>query len=174
MMALYKGRRGSGKTITMVKDAFLNYKKGWIIYRNFNASFGNFIDNEEIINLDKHSTIQNALLMIDEIQIFFDSRQSMRKKNIQFSNFIQQVRKRNLIILCTTQYSNTIDLRLRQHLDILATPYHFKSLDVCEVTYTDLTSIESNFFMDTIPKSIKVVFDCKPIYKLYDTNEMIK
>jgi len=58
----------------------------------------------------------------------FDSRRSMAKQNLKFSNFIQQIRKRNIILLGTTQYSNTVDLRLRQHLDIIAYPNYIENI----------------------------------------------
>ena len=158
----------------MVKDGFAFMENGFRILRNFECSFGEYISNEEILELDKESNLKNAVLMIDEIQIFFDSRRGMYKHNINFSNFVQQIRKRNILILCTTQYSNTIDLRLRQHLDILAYPKYFKKYDVCSVTYIDLTTFEDDLFNTHIePKRVSLVFDCKPIYKMYKTDEMI-
>src|SRR6056297_3574447 len=100
-IVLYKGRRGAGKTLTMVKDGLSYYLDDVKVYRNFYCSFGEYIDNEDILKLDKKSTLNNCVIMIDEIQIFFDSRRSMAKANVLFSNFIQQVRKRNITILCT-------------------------------------------------------------------------
>ena len=173
MIVLYKGRRGCGKTVTLVKDGYLNKLRGFKILRNFSLSFGKYISNEEILNLNKDSLLFDCVLMIDEIQIFFDSRRSMRKQNLTFSNFIQQIRKRNIILLCTAQYSNTIDLRLRQHLDIIAYPKFYKDLNVCEVIYEDLTALEENFFMGREPNRVKLVFDAVPFFKLYKTDEMI-
>lgn len=178
MIILYKGARGRGKTLTMVKDAFQFKKDGYNILSNIKLSFGKHINNDDILLLNKDSDINNCVLIIDEIQIFFDSRNSMRKQNISFSNFVQQIRKRNIIVLATTQYSNTIDLRLRQHLDIIAYPNFIKKFNVCEVTYIDLTRLEDNFLIvneeDKLkPKQIKVVYDARDVFKLYNTNEMI-
>lgn len=176
MIILYKGARGRGKTLSMVKDGFLYNKAGYKVLRNFDCKFGDYISNEEILELDKFSNIFNCVIMIDEIQIFFDSRKSMKSSNINFSNFVQQIRKRGIIVLCTTQYSNTIDLRLRQHLDIIAFPNFISSLNVCEVSYLDLTRIEdSDLIIGSLskPKVLKIVFDAIPIFKLYDTNEVI-
>jgi hypothetical protein len=176
MIVLYKGRRGCGKTLTMLKDGLKYYSAGYNILRNFNCSFGEYISNEEILALDKNSDIDNCVLMIDEMQIFFDSRRSMQKTSINFSNFIQQIRKRNIILLCTTQYSNTIDLRLKQHLDIIAYPNYNKEFSVCEVLYIDLTSIEDNLLTNrnSEPASIKVVYYAQPLFKIYNTNQMIR
>lgn len=174
---LYRGRRGCGKTLSMIKDG-LNYKNhGWKVLRNFNCAFGEYISEDDIINLDKGSELYNCVIMIDEIQIFFDARRSMQKQNLNFSNFIQQIRKRNIILLCTTQYSNNLDLRLRQHTDIICYPEYIKDLDVCVNTYIDITTLEDNItFMGVQrqPLTYKVVFDATPIFKLYQTQEMIK
>lgn len=173
MIILYKGRRGCGKTLSLVKDGYSYHKAEWRVYRNFSCEFGDYISNEDILNLNKESTIFNAVLMIDEIQIFFDSRRSMRKEALRFSNFIQQIRKRNIILLCTTQYTNTVDLRLRSHLDVMAYPDFDKRLKVCSVVYEDLTSIEDTFYMGLQPRTVKIVFNAKPFFKMYNTNQMI-
>lgn len=174
MIILYKGRRGAGKTLTMVKDGLKYFLNGYRILRNFECGFGEYISDEEILDLNKDSEIYNCVIMIDEIQIFFDSRRSMKKQNLLFSNFIQQIRKRNIIVLATSQYSNTVDLRFRQHVDIMAMPNFIKSLDVCEVIYIDLTSVEDMLQGIKEPNHVKVIFDAKPIYKLYQTEEMIR
>lgn len=174
-IVLYKGRRGSGKSLTMVKDGVINFKKGWDILRNFDCAFGKPITNEQILNLDKFSEIRKCIILVEEIQIFFDSRRSMKTQNIQFSNFIQQVRKRDISIYATSQYANTVDLRFRQHVDIVALPKYDDKLKVCEVTYIDMTSKED--ILDSFDKphiSARVVYDARPIFPLYNTREMQK
>lgn len=172
-VVLYKGKRGAGKTLTMVKDGFKYYLNGIRVLRNFYCSFGEEISEEEILNLDKDSDLNNCVIMMDELQIFFDSRRSMKKENMKFSNFIQQVRKRNIIILGTTQYSNTIDLRLRQHIDILAYPKFDKNFEVCEVTYLDMTSVEDDLFSSfSEPVTVTIVYDAKPLFSMFVTEEM--
>ena len=178
MIVLYKGARGRGKTLSMVKDGLGFYLNGYKILRNFHCSFGEYIDNEEVLGLSKNSNLNNAVLLIDEMQIFFDNRRSMTKQNITFSNFVQQIRKRNIIILCTTQYSNTIDVRLRQHLDIIAFPNFKKDKNICEVTYMDLTRLQDNDLIlgtgqEFRPMLSKIIFNAEPIFKLYNTEEMI-
>jgi hypothetical protein len=175
MIVLYKGRRGSGKTLTMIKDGFRYYKNGYKILRNFTCSFGKYISDEQILNLNKDSNIKNCVLMMDEVQIFFDARRSMRKQNLQFSNFVQQIRKRNIILLGTAQYANTVDLRFRQHVDIVAYPNFYKKLNVCEVIYVDMTSVEDNILGQIkTPHHIKIVYNPIPLFNLYKTEEMIK
>lgn len=174
-IVMYKGRRGCGKTLTMIKDGYNYYKKGWNVLRNFHASFGMYISEEDILELDKNSDIRNCVIMIDEIQIFFDARRSMRKQNLNFSNFVQQIRKRNIVLLATTQYANSVDLRFRQHVDVVCYPNFLKKMNVCEAIYVDMTSIEDNLIGGIRePIYIKMVYNAIPVYPMYETEEMIR
>lgn len=175
MIILYKGRRGAGKTLSMVKDGLQYHGEGLKVYSNSFCPFAKDISNDKILNLDKFSKIKNCVLMVDEIQIFFDARRSTTKENVKFSNFIQQIRKRNIILLATTQFANTIDLRFRQHVDIIALPNFIKELEVCEIVYVDVTSTEDIFSTEGIkePRLVKMVYDAKPIFKLYQTEQLI-
>lgn len=178
MIVLYKGSRGCGKTLSMVKDGYAYYLEGYRVLHNFECKFGEYIENEEILALSKESDLNNCVLMIDEIQIFFDNRRSMTKQNITFSNFVQQIRKRNIIILATTQYSNTIDVRLKQHLDIIGFPAFKKDKNICVITYMDLTRLQDNDLMlgtdaEIKPLTVKIVFNGQNLFNLYNTKEMI-
>lgn len=174
IVVLYKGRRGSGKTLTMTKDGYIYKKNGFRVLSNYKTTFSELIEEDEILNLDKNSGLHDCVIMMDEIQIFFDSRRSMRKQNVDFSNFIQQIRKRNITLLGATQYSNTIDLRLRQHTDIIANPNFIKEFNVCEVIYIDMTSMEETINQIQEPRTIRIVYDPKPIFKMFNTAEMLK
>lgn len=175
MILLYKGRRGAGKTLSMVKDGYKYFKAGYKVYSNFKTTFSKYMDSEEVLELDKYSDIRNCVLMLDEAQIFFSSRQSMSKKNQKFSNFIQQIRKRNMILLVSTQFTHTVDIILREHTDIIATPKHFAQFGVCEIIYYDMTSIEDGIQnMLAEPLNVKIVFDATKIYPMYETLELIQ
>ena len=90
MIVVYIGRRGAGKTLTMVKDAYIYHLNGYNVFTNMQGvTFGTYITNEDILKLDKTSTLKNVVLLVDEIQILFDSRRAMKSINITFSNFIQ-------------------------------------------------------------------------------------
>ena len=101
------------------------------------------------------------------MQLFFDSR--LWKNNIEFSHFIQQIRKRNIVILGTTQYIDTLDKRIRQNSDVLIKPRFIKEVDECINSVFDITSLEDN----DIPKKFKIKFNAKKIYSLYDTSEIL-
>lgn len=172
MIITYLGRRGSGKTLTMVKDAYIEYKRGKQIISNIKGiPFAVFMDNKDILSLDKNSDLFNAVILIDEAQIFFDSRRSMKKENISFSNFVQQIRKRNIDLYLTTQFANAIEKRLRDHTDIIAKVKFIDIYKLCKVKYIDITSVEDEYMEQ--PLSVEVIYDATAIFRLYDTNQMI-
>jgi hypothetical protein len=176
MIVLYKGSRGRGKTLSMVKDAYKYYLNGYRILSNIKLKFGDYIESADVLELDRDSKLFNCVLVLDELQLFFDSRNFSKDSNKNFSNFIQQIRKRNIIILACTQYQNAIDLRLRQHIDVIAFPDFDKDNQLCMVRYFDLTVLE-DIEMNPQALNIKpntVVFNPKQVYKLYDTYEMLK
>lgn len=175
MISLYKGAKGRGKTLSMIKDAYLYKLDGWDVLSNMKGvTFAKFISNEDILKINKNSPLYKVVLLIDEIQTLFNSRRSMKKENVDFSFFLQQIRKRGIILLCTSQFSNTTDLTLRQNLDIMVTPKFDKVLLVCHVKYVDLNSIEEDIFNDDVkPVVVEVVFDAQSIFGLYDTDEII-
>ena len=172
MIVTYLGRRGAGKTLSMVKDAYIEYKKGKTIISNIKGiPFTSYMSNENILLLDKNSKLFNAVILIDEAQIFFDSRRSMKKENINFSNFVQQIRKRNIDLYLTTQFANAIEKRLRDHTDIIAKVKFLKPFNLCKVKYIDITSVEDEDV--EVPTSVEVIFDATFVFKLYETNQMI-
>jgi len=172
MIVTYLGRRGSGKTLTMVKDAYIEYKKGRKIYSNMHGvKFAQYISNEDIKKIDKSSDIKNAVILIDEAQIFFDSRRSMKNENINFSNFVQQIRKRNIMLLLTTQFANSVEKRLRDHTDIIAKVKFIALYNICRVKYIDITSVEDEEVQE--PEYVQLVYDARNIFKMYSTDEMV-
>ena len=175
MIIGYTGRRGAGKTLTMVKDIIKFKGAGWKIYSNIkiNGIETENLTTDDIINIDKKSELRECVFVIDEIQVLFDSRRSGSKANTSFSNFIQQIRKRGIILLYTTQYAGTTDLRIRQHTDVIVRPRYNKKFMVCDVIYFDITASEDNFMLDTMPFNKRVVFDARQIFDLFDTNKTI-
>ncbi len=172
---LYTGRRGCGKTTTLVKDAYAFSCQGWEIITNMNSlSFADdVLDNEEILGL-LETNRNNFVIVIDEIQTFIDSRRSMRKRNTEFAYFLQQIRKRNVIILGTTQFARRVDVAFREHVDIVAKPQYLEEYPVVMVEYYDRTATEDVFFLqDDKPAVVAVLFDPRQVYELFDTEEVI-
>jgi len=54
-----------------------------------------------------------TVFVLDEFDIYVDSRSSMTKQNKMISYFIKQVRKKNIKLMYSAQMEHTIDKRLR-------------------------------------------------------------
>lgn len=169
LVVLFQGSRGSGKTLSLIVEALLFLKEGWEVFANFKTPFSKYISDVDIFNLNKDSKLKNCVLLIDEMQIFFDSRLWSSKKSIGFSNFVQQLRKRNIILMGTTQYVDTVEKRIRQHVDLLIKPDYNEDYEVCHCIVYDLTSLEDSNDL----KSYEYFFYAKPIFELYDTFEIL-
>lgn len=172
-IGLYKGAKGRGKTLSLVKDLYQYFLDGYRVLTNFHTNFSEFITNDQVLRLNKDSDLFNCVLGLDEIQLIFDSRNFRDGNNISFSYFIMQVRKRDIIILGTAQYADSIEKRFRQNLDFVASPYFYEDSQLCIVNYYDITILED---LDFNPNSFKpacVVFEAEDIFSLYDTYEMI-
>lgn len=57
-LVLYKGARGRGKTLTMVKDGLAYHNQGFTVYANFKCTFAEYITGDDIRNLDKSSDMK--------------------------------------------------------------------------------------------------------------------
>lgn len=184
-VVLYTGRRGEGKTLTMVAEGLQYYLNGYDVYRNFSAKFGVEIGKRHLYEIDQHN-IQNAVIMIDELHLFYDSRQFMKKRNIEFSKFLAKLRKKNIIVMGTVQFKDNTEYRIRQHCDVEASMKTDTKNGVVHCVYIDKTKIQNSFMLDksneifdkVLNRSkgvshISVIYDVNPIFdnNIYDTNE---
>lgn len=156
----------------MVYDGLKFYKRGFKILTNIKSLvYGEYITSNDILTLSRQSKLRDCVLLIDEIELFFDSRNFSNSVNKDFSGFLQQIRKRNIHILCTCQYISLVDIRIRQQTDLIIRPEIDKYTLFCKVYYFDITQLEDD------DKSISptfLVYNAKPIFQLYDTFEMIE
>jgi DNA helicase HerA-like ATPase len=156
---------GSGKTLFATALARHYHKNGSTIYANFGLKFPfKPLTMKEIS--DFNFDFNNSVLIIDEIHLNIDSRSSMSRKNKIISYFITQSRKRNIILIYTTQNAHQIDKRLRTNTDYIIqcrnlTPKAKKDVYI-EWTITDPNDQTRTFIMKA-----------DPIFKLYDTHQII-
>ena len=121
MIIGYIGRMGSGKTLSMVRNAYRYYKAGYTIYSNINLKFPHkpYTLQELIDYANNNVTLKKSVILIDEAHIFLDSRNSGSKRNRVISYFLLQTRKKGCHLYYTTQRFHQIDKRLRDNSDVL-------------------------------------------------------
>lgn len=185
------GKQGSGKTLFITKCLVDEYKKNpdIRIFSNYNLFGIDFtpisfdikkendrvkicngkekyvLDILDVLDQDENY-FNNSIMLIDEIHTYFDSLDFMKANNRKIQKFFSQLRKRNILLLATTQYLLNLDVRIRRQLF-----YCFQMTRLND----NLFECEVNEIDGYYTKYIRTeVFDLKEYYDYYDTNEIIK
>jgi len=163
MIIGFIGKMGSGKTLCMTKFAHEYFQKGNKVYANYGLLF----EHEKV----KYSDIKNmskdlikSVICLDEIHVFIDSRSSMKAVNRQVSYFVTQSRKRNLILMYTTQKFGQVDKRLRENTD-----YVIK----CSNKKKNGQLFIRCHMIDSDDKERKFTINANKIFGMYDTHEVV-
>lgn len=121
MIKIYMGTLGSGKTLSMVKDMYDDFKaENKRVISNLVLDFASTQLSQTFFQAfaeGKSEELFDVDLGLDEIHIFLDSRRSTSKRNTYLSYFILQTRKRGVNLYATTQFLSQIDVRLRNVCD---------------------------------------------------------
>lgn len=138
MIELYTGTPGSGKSLHCAKEIYTRISRGKTVIANFDINLtifkntkrrGNFvyIDNSELSadklmeyavknhkrNTNCHIAEGQTLLVIDECQILFNSRDWQAKDRMAWATFFTQHRKYGYNIILITQFDRLIDRQIR-------------------------------------------------------------
>lgn len=120
--------------------------------------------------------LQNAVLLLDEMHIWIDSRSSMKQKNKAITYFILQTRKRNVRLLYTTQHLHQVDKRLRDTTDVIVFCRNISNRTSTVRDKNVPTYIINEFvyqWREDMKPKMKVIH-ANPVYDLYDTTEMVE
>lgn len=165
------GDRGSGKTLYMVKEALTNYKRNRKVVSNFHLNFPVLkgCSQPELLNMsfitDFKKQLHNICLLIDEIYIYIDSRNSASKQNRIWSYFFNQTRKRDVDLYYSTQFFHQVDKRLRSNTELFIFPSKIIKDDVM---YIKIKVCKRNM------QPIKIfAFKGSDYFPFYDTDEII-
>jgi len=110
------GRRDQGKSLSMtaiarfLKNAAIAKGSDLTVLANYwvqfaSASHPHLMD--ELLQFPPWAW--DALLLVDEIAVFVSRRRSLARDNVMFSAFLQQIRKRRIQVIWTTQFPTQID-----------------------------------------------------------------
>jgi hypothetical protein len=69
--------------------------------------------------------MSKATVLVDELPSYFPNRKSLRTINVDFSTFIQQVRKRDVEIIFTAQVPLRVDVQITEQVDWYVIPEIF-------------------------------------------------
>ena len=172
------GRQGSGKTAFITKLLIDNYSNNRKVYSNYSL-FGidyekitfdnkrnkNAIDILNVIS-DNPDYFNNSIMLLDEIHIYFDSRDFMKQNNRIIQNFFSQLRKRNILLLATTQYILHLDIRIRRQALAVFQMTNLKD-GIFRVEVHEIDGYYTNFIRTEL-------VNLNDYFKYYDTNELIE
>jgi len=106
------GIQGQGKTVSMtaygMMVAMATQQK---LYANYNL-YG--VDYTKIHDFKELKSINSGIVLLDELWLSMDSRSSQTRVNKAFTGWLQQTRKKDLVVFYTTQLFSQVDYRLRQ------------------------------------------------------------
>jgi len=158
MLVGIMGKMGTGKTLSAsIIASYLSRATGAPLSANYTLKGATPLESLNQIN-----DTTSGIMVIDEAWLSMDSRGW--ENNIRISHWVNQTRKKKVIVFYTTQHIRQMELRVRNATDILI---------VCE------KKPEGHWltFIDYQYKSIgKRFLIAKPerFYSLYDTFEVLK
>jgi hypothetical protein len=97
----------AGKTMNMVRMAKEHHDAGWNVVANVQLTFG-----ERVRSVEHLQELNNCVLCIDEAMWLFDSRSFAA--NVDLTQWLTLLGKRNIILLYTVQSFGMVDKRLRE------------------------------------------------------------
>lgn len=169
MIVGFIGNMGGGKTLSMVKYAYEKYLSGFTIYSNIHLDFPHKkLDLELILDYaNEDKQFPKSVFLIDEAHIYLEARRSASKRNIVITYFILQTRKKDILLLYTTQNFYQVEKRLREQTDVRISCYTKKvkgrmmTLNKMEVLKMEGTQRHSSIFCS------------EDYYHLYNTYEVV-
>ncbi len=184
---LYVGPFGSGKTCSMVHDAYRLAKQYPQLTIVTNFKLMGFPKHTTILPLRKPKDImeapENTLVLIDEIGTIFNSRDFAASKEsvpkILFQHLCQ-CRKRRMMIYATTQRWNFLDKQLRDiAASVRVTRSHFAHpfTRICTVYKYDAVDYDKSFANPLVPLSAlraDVYVQTDACRTRYDTAELVE
>lgn len=165
--------KGQGKTVSMVKMMLEGLTKGNRIMANMkNLTFDyELLGDDFFKNFSKYSFDEGALICIDEIHIFVDSRNSSSTRNKLMSYLFTQTSKRNIRLLYTTQFYHQIDKRLRDNTEIFIRCK--KVIVIDQETAQEKVYIHLNIYNNITNKVTGMSYLANPIFPFYKRSEII-
>ena len=171
------GKQGSGKTLFITKILVDNFKdqKVYSNYTLYNIPYqkitlSNRLKGDDILYMvdvlnDNPDMFHNSIILIDEIHLDLNSLDFMRKNNRILQVFFSQLRKRNILLLATSQYILNVDIRIRRQCKNV--------FDMCHISgnvFQVITSDIDGYYTSEISR---IFIDLHEYYHYYDTNEII-
>ena len=165
------GGFGSGKTLLLAVFGYkLSFNPKYVVYSNFRIKNVEYLTPRKLLDINPKE--KKAVILLDEVYSWLDSRVSISKINRILSWVVLQSRKRNMDIIYSAQLGSSVDLRLRDMTDIiiycecLGNPVKPKGFAYLIEWQKGFRNLRRRFFFSF--KTASKFFD------VYDTREIVK
>lgn len=154
------GKMGAGKTLSVsVLASFLHQATGAELHANYVLR-----DALPIESLNDVVEKKKSILVFDEIWLSADSR--AWADNVRLTQWVNQTRKKQMIVFYTTQHIRQVEMRIRNGTDVLI--YVEKTPEGHWLTFID-------WQYKTIGRRYLIPHEtAREFYGLYDTYEVLK
>lgn len=133
VLVMISGWRGVGKTLTMTMLGLIQREryreagmKNWKLMSNYPVIGADVVDPKIVDQLATFDPrMSKSTVLVDELPSYFPNRKSLRGINVDFSTFIQQVRKRDIEIIFTAQVPLRVDVQITEQVDWYVIPEVF-------------------------------------------------
>jgi len=160
MLVGIMGKMGSGKTLSMsVLASYLHQATGAELDANYTLH-----DAKPIETLNDVVKKEKSILCFDEIWLSADAR--AWKDNVRLTQWVNQTRKKQMIVFYTTQHIRQVEMRIRNGTDVLI---------VCEKTTEGHWLQFIDYQYRQLGRRYLIPHQtAKQFYKLYNTYEVLK
>ena len=156
------GKMGAGKTLTMSMLAtYMAQRSNAPLWANYGLLNANRIKNREQL-----WKMENGIFCFDELWLTLDARNW--ENNVLLTHWVNQTRKKKLLVFYTTQHIRQVELRVRNGTDILI---YCEKKDNGQIK---LTFIDWQYREIGRQVSLNNNYDImRKFYGLYDTYEIV-
>jgi len=188
------GPRGSGKTLLLAYLGVMDMKHGRRVVSNIDIHGpvkrrGKLVEvKSELLSFDAllslSETLEECVVCIDEINLWFSSMRAMGNANRIAGIFTQLIRKRNISLNYTTQNFRWVDGMIRWQTDLLVacqdifhTPAG-KEEGIGRGEYTRYVAVDRSGYLTGVPyevsgKYFTGILEARPIWRYYNTNHVV-
>lgn len=175
------GQQGTGKTAFITKHIVDNWsidnkRKIFSNYTLYNVPHTPItFDNDKEVQKGKLDILKtlsedenffnNSIMAIDEIHVYFSSSSWLSKNVRPIQTFFSQLRKRNILLLATSQFIIRVDPIIRQQAKFV-----FDMENTEGSVFKVNTSKIDGYYTKYVSTNY---FDLKKYFDYYDTNEII-
>lgn len=162
MLVAFVGNLGQGKTYSMsILASYLHQRFALPIFANYGLK-----NAERLKTFNDVLNAQNGVVCLDEAHIFLDSRGFKDPKSQKTTHWLLQTRKKDLIVMYTTQNFGQVDIRMRRITDYLAI---CKKIPGKGITIQFIDAQEMKLL-----RKQTILEPLKRYYHLYDTKEIVQ